>query len=527
MTANETGRRAGVDAARLDVAIVGLGPVGATLAHLLAMQGLRVAAFDREPDVYPLPRAVAFDGEVMRVFQAIGVADALLPELRVGPGMHFVDARGRMLMQWNRPLTPGPQGWHHGFRFHQPTLELEIRRQLAARDGVQVRLRHEVFAIDALGEGLRLRFEDLSNGSIGSLEAAWVVGCDGARSLVRRLMGTELDDMRSHERWLVVDVLLKRDIDALGDFSIQYCDPARPCTYVRAPGARRRWELMLMPDDDPARITREDTIWRLLSRWITPADAAIERHALYTFHSVVASGWRRDRMMIAGDAAHQTPPFLGQGMCAGIRDAANLAWKLAAVAQARAPATLLDTYEAERSPHVREFIETAVRLGAIIQNTDPQASAARDAEMAANPRSFTIPQPSLGAGAHEDGRIAPQPTLADGSRLDSRTGYRHALVVRAALGDAVRARLAGMRARGVPIFDCAVSVADTDEQVAWLDAEGADAILLRPDRYLQARALGMPSIEAMLERWLPGGGAGGAQTATSPGVFSACPNAPR
>ena len=484
-----------------DVAIVGFGPVGATLACLLAQRGLSVLVLERDAEIYRLPRAIHFDGEVMRVFQSIGLAHALAPGLETSPGMRFVDAGGHVLIDWRRPPGIGPQGWHAGYKFHQPTLERMLRERLAAIGSAHVRLRHETFALDevALEDGVadadgapgadggggadgavRLRFEDLSSGRLHEARARWVVGCDGARSTVRRFMGTELEDLRSHERWLVVDVVLTRERPDLGDHSIQYCDPARPATYVRGVGMRRRWELMLLPGEAPAEMTRPETLWRLLSRWVTPDDAVLERPACYTFHSVVARGWRRGRLLIAGDAAHQTPPFLGQGMCAGIRDASNLAWKLADVVRGRAPASLLDTYESERAPHVREFIEAAVRLGGVIQTTDPEAARRRDAEMRARPLAFTTPAPRLGPGAHAGGegpagRIGEQPVLGDGRRLDDAAGDRHALLVDAGLADAARAA-AGDRA--------VVLVADSDASRDWLARLGARAVWLRPDRYV-------------------------------------------
>jgi 3-(3-hydroxy-phenyl)propionate hydroxylase len=189
---------------------------------------------------------------------------------------------------------------------------------------------------------------------------------------------------------------------------------------------------MLLPGEDAAAMSRPEAVWQLLSRWVTADEAQLERPAVYTFHSVIARGWRKGRLLIAGDAAHQTPPFMGQGMCAGIRDAANLAWKLDDVITGAAPDALLDTYESERSPHVREFIETAVRLGNMIQTTDPEVARRRDA-MFAQAQVFTTPQPRLGPGAHDGSSaaatIGEQPTLADGARLDDKAGYRHALLV--------------------------------------------------------------------------------------------------
>lgn len=480
-----------------DVAIIGCGPAGATLANLLGQRGLSVLVLEREADIYALPRAIHFDGECMRVFQTIGVSEALRPQLLVSPGMKFVDAEDRVLIDWSRPQQLGPQGWHASYRFHQPVFEGVLRQRMAQQPNITLRLRHDVFAVEPGSDRVQLRVEDMRSGHLYQTAARYVVGCDGARSLVRRFMGTELDDLKSHERWLVLDVLLKRPRPDLGDHSIQFCDPRRPSTYVRGVGERRRWELMLMPGDDPATITRPENVWPLLARWVTPDDATLERPAVYTFHSVVARGWRNGRLLIAGDAAHQTPPFMGQGMCAGVRDAANLGWKLADVVQGAAPESLLDSYESERSPHVREFIETAVRLGGIIQATDPAVVERRNAEMAANPQVFHTPQPALGPGAHDGGeiggRIASQPLLDDGSRFDDPVGYRFALVVRPGL-QAVATRWAGDRAVVVPATQPVLA--------AWLDDYAAAALLVRPDRYVAGIAADGDALPALLQRHL-------------------------
>ncbi len=475
---------------RYDVAIIGFGPTGATLANLLALRGLKVLALDRESDIYRLPRAVHFDGECMRVFQTIGIADQLAQDVVVAPGMRFVAADGDLLLDWSRPTQIGPQGWHASYRFHQPTLETLLRQRLEGHASVDIRLRHEVFALEPGPDAVDLRLEDLCSGRLLRTSARYVVGCDGARSTVRRFMGTELEDLKSHERWLVVDVILNRERPDLGDHSVQYCDPARPATYVRGPGSRRRWELMMMPGEDAAAMSRPDTIWRLLSRWIQPEEAALERPAVYTFHSVVARGWRNGHLLIAGDAAHQTPPFMGQGMCAGIRDAANLGWKLADVLEGRAGDALLDTYESERSPHVREFIETAVRLGSVIQTTDADAARRRDVEMRAARPVFTTPSPRLGPGAHVGpapaGHISEQPRLADDSRLDDRVGYHHALLVDPSWD---------VGATGAQLV---VVPADSASARDWLTRLGAGAVLLRPDRYVAGVAADRAGLDHLL-----------------------------
>lgn len=480
----------------VDVALVGCGPVGAVLANLLVQQGLRVLAIEREADIYRLPRAIALDAECMRVMQSIGLADTLSDQMLVGSGMRFVNAQGQLLIDWNRPPGIGAQGWHPSYRYHQPSLEATLREQASRQSSFALLTRHDVFAMESDNDQVRLRIEDLNAGRLHEVRAAWVVGCDGARSTVRRFMGTELEDLKSHERWLVVDLILKRERPDLGDQSIQYCDPSRPATYVRGVGARRRWELMLLPDEDAAVMTQPERIWSLLAKWITPEDAVLERPASYTFHSVVATGWRRGRLLIAGDAAHQTPPFMGQGLCAGIRDASNLAWKLAAVVKGAASHELLDSYESERSPHVRAFIEATLELGRVIQETDPEKARERDARWLAQPLVFRAPQPRLGSGVHDGtgaaGTLSEQPFLASGQRLDDLSGHRSALLVEPGL--------AALAQQQVDPSMCVV-VADPGPCAQWLERLGAVAVLIRPDRYIAGTAADPAGIAPLLDRY--------------------------
>ncbi|MGF6852742.1 3-(3-hydroxy-phenyl)propionate hydroxylase [Paraburkholderia sp. CI3] len=488
-----------------DVAVIGLGPTGATLANLLAIEGLRVLVLERDKEIFALPRAVHFDGECMRVFQTLGLTDKLLPKLFVGPGMKFVNGEGKLLIDWQRPTCIGPQGWSASYKFHQPDLENALRERLAQQSSVDVRLRHEVFALDEASDGVQLRFEDTCCGKLGRTTARYVVGCDGARSIARRFMGTELTDLKSHERWVVVDVLLDAPRPDLGDYSVQYCDPARPTTYTRGPGNRRRWEIMVMPGDDVTQLTSPEWLWDKLARWISPADARLERSAIYTFHSVVANGWRRGRLLLAGDAAHQTPPFMGQGMGAGIRDASNLAWKLGAVIHGEAPDTLLDSYESERSPHVRLFIETAVQLGSVIQTTRSDLAEVRDEEMSAAIRNFVTPQPRLGPGAWIDepsgvaGHIAPQPRLLDGQLVDDVIGYRFALLARPEL-----LRECPDVANSAAQAGVGIVASDGAAVREWLESIDAPAVLVRPDRYVYGVAQDGESLQNLLHHAVPG-----------------------
>ena len=445
------------DVARSDVAIVGCGPVGALLANLLGQAGLAVDIYDRDRDIYPLPRAVHFDGEVMRIFQAAGLADEIAAAARSSSqGMHFVNAAGRTLMIRRGIEGPGPHGWANNWYFHQPALEEILRRGLVRFPNVALHLGHEVADLDAL-------------------PARYVVGCDGARSLVRRAIGSKPHDLGLHQPWLVVDLLCdpaSLRVQALPDYTVQLCDPARPMTMVNVGGRRRRWEIMLMPGDDPARLTEPGIFWPMMARWLGPADARLERAAVYTFHSVVQVGWRQGRLLLAGDSCHQTPPFLGQGMCAGMRDASNLAWKLAAILQSGGDDALLDTYESERRPHVQAFIDLAVKLGAILQETDPAKAAERDRRFEAGAEIFDFPQPGLGGTTPPVGTIFPQPRLGDGRLMDEAIGQRFAIVGEVDLLKHLRPD--------------AVLLPGVGRE--WLAGKKVRAALLRPDRYVQAVA---------------------------------------
>lgn len=481
----------------VEVAIIGCGPVGAMLANLLGMQGLSTLVLEREASIYHLPRACHFDDEVMRLFQTVGLSEAMAKLVHVSPGMRFVDDTGRLLLDWSRPAEIGPQGWNASYRFHQPELERVLRDGLDRFPSVSIALRTEVFALERDADAVTVRYEDLASGALHACRARYVVGCDGARSLVRRMIGAPMEDLGFHERWLVVDVILKRPRPDLGDYSLQFCSARRPATYVRGTGNRRRWEITIRPDEDGAEITKPERVFELLSPWVTPDDVDLERAALYTFHSALAQRWRRGRLLIAGDSAHLTPPFLGQGMCAGMRDVGNLAWKLARVLAGQSGDDLLDTYQAERSPHVREYIELAVRLGGLI-NTKAMEAALPGASPGGEPVRMSSIKPRLGPGLAPGWNgparsIAPQPRDSDGTRLDDQVGYRFAAVLRpefaAVLPTELRTRLADR--------EIVVVADDAPEHLSWLDQHGAAAMLVRPDRYVLGAATSVQELDAL------------------------------
>jgi 3-(3-hydroxy-phenyl)propionate hydroxylase len=481
-----------------EVAIIGCGPVGAMLANLLGLQGIANLVLEREGQIYNLPRAVHFDDEIMRLFQTIDLARAMQPLVHVSPGMKFVDDAGRLLLDWPRPQGVGCQDWHESYRFHQPELERVLREGLARWPSVTVCLRSEAFALELERDAVLVRYEDLATGSLVTCRARYVVGCDGARSLVRRLMNAPMEDLGFHERWLVVDALLRRPRPDLGDHSVQYCSKQRPTTYVRGTGDRRRWEIAVLPGEDEATITQPAKVLELLKPWVSPEEIHLERAALYTFHSAIARRWRSGRLLITGDSAHLTPPFLGQGMCAGMRDAGNLAWKLARVLRGQNHDSLLDTYQSERAPHVREYIELAVRLGGLINTKAMEAAVPGSVLERGEAARMASIKPRLGPGLAAGrngpaGEIAPQPRLTGGVRLDDRVGYRFAALLQpefaAALPPETLAQLASR--------EVIVVADDGPEQQAWLRTVDAPAVLVRPDRYVLGTARSVAELNSL------------------------------
>ena len=431
-----------------NVCIIGAGPVGLLLGNLLGRRGVSVVIVEKQPKPYDLPRAVHFDGEAMRVFQAAGLAEEVLPHTMVGRGMLFKDTNDTVVVDWSRDQNIGPMGWYESNRCHQPGIEDALRAGLDRFEHVQL---IEGVAVTGLLQDDVAVTVTLADGR--EVFASYAVGADGANSFVRRTLGIGEDDLGFKEDWLVVDLILKRPRPDLGDYSVQFCDPVNSATYVRGVGDRRRWELRL--PDDRAADPSEAEIWERLSRWITPEDAALERSAVYTFRSCVADNWRQGRVFLVGDAAHQMPPFMGQGMCAGIRDVANLSWKLAQVLQGGED--VLWSYESEREPHIRQFIELTVSLGKLINQT--AAGEAPKGKMQSI-------WPELGAG------------------LGTRVGVGGALAPQVRVDGVLADDVAKQGFYVLAIKDIASDLPVVVGAQDWLASHGVDAVVVRPDGYV-------------------------------------------
>ncbi|GAA3994647.1 bifunctional 3-(3-hydroxy-phenyl)propionate/3-hydroxycinnamic acid hydroxylase [Streptomyces marokkonensis] len=374
-----------------DVLVVGCGPSGAVLASLLARRNRRVIVLERHREVFGLPRATSFDGETARLLAAAGIG-AGLPGISVpATGYQWHGANGQVLLDIAFSDT-GRYGWPDANTMHQPALERLLGAAVAAEPTVEVRRGLTVVGVDQTDGDVTATAED-ETGATHTFRAGWLVGCDGANSVVRELAAVPMTDLGFSFEWLLCDVLL-HETREFASTNLQLCDPARPTTLVGSGPDRRRWEFMCLPGESAADMDSAETAWRLLApHGVTPQTAKLLRSGVYRSHARWAQQWRQGRVLLAGDAAHLMPPFAGQGMCSGIRDAGNLAWKLDLVLGGRADERLLDTYTLERRSHTKAAVLASVKLGRVICVTDPAAAADRDAAILANGGGRRTPPP--------------------------------------------------------------------------------------------------------------------------------------
>jgi len=469
-----------------DVAIVGYGPVGNVLAILLAQLGRSVTVLERWPEPYGRPRAVHFDHEVGRILQSCGIGDELRTISEPADIYEWRNAAGTTLLRFGSP-GDGPSGWPASSMFNQPALEHLLDRRARAL-GVDVRRGVEVTGIDPRDEMVSVAAADGTTAS-----ARYVVGCDGANSTVRSLAHLPLTDLGFFYDWLIVDVILDEP-RVFDPINLQICDPARPTTVVSGGPGRRRWEFMRLPHESLDHLNDESRAWELLGPWdVHPGNARLERHAVYTFSARYADRWRDGRVLVAGDAAHLMPPFAGQGMCSGVRDAANLAWKLDLVLTGHAGEGLLDTYQGERLPSARTAIEFSMELGRVICVPDPAEAAARDEAMTLGVGEEPAPAPGL--PDITSGFLHPRAPHAGrqfvqghdhGLPFDDRHGRGWRLVVLGGDSDGV-----GPRERGwfESIGGKVVALTDPDPVYKrWFAEHDAAFALQRPDFYLYGSA---------------------------------------
>ena len=432
-----------------DVAVVGLGPTGLTLAHLLGRRGLSVLVLEREPEFYGTARAVYTDDEALRVFQTAGVADDIHADMNVDSVVQWVRADGSVLVQFrtfDRPLW-----WPVTNFLYQPYLETKLEALLDRYPNVEVRRGREVldFSQDAdgvtvlhagsFGTAYGKRENVVDHDSTETARASYLIGADGGRSIVRLKLGIDMSGKSFPERWLVVDLAAKEGVDAFRhlpyfDF---VCDPGLPTVSCPQPGGHHRFEFALTDADDTSEFQADETVRRLIGRYVDVDEVVVDRRLVYTFNALNADRWRDGRILLAGDAAHMTPQFVGQGMNSGVRDADNLSWKLEAVLRQGADPRLLDSYESERKPHTQAMIDFSVFNKSVVSIKSPVKALARNLAMRAAVHTPVLggwvssagmkPKPRFKRGTHlglrrrlrgVEGTLAPQPVVR---RYDGRT----------------------------------------------------------------------------------------------------------
>ncbi len=488
--------------------VIGFGPTGAVATALLGQAGFQTLTLDRATEVYDKPRAIAIDHEIMRLLDGLGVAEKVLPHTAPFPASEHFGAQGQLIRRIDMVPEPYPMGFTPTMVFTQPPVEAVLRAHAAAMPGVTVELGTELIGIRQDAGSVTLTLRDAA-GHTREVTAETVIACDGASSFVRQALGMALEDLVFDEPWLVVDLrVAPSGLAKLPVNAAQFCDPARPITYIVGPGNHRRFEIMLLPGEDPKAMQAEPQVMRLLSRWLAPGDAELWRAASYRFHALVARDWRQGRVFLAGDAAHQQPPFIGQGMCQGLRDAASLVWKLAAVRDGAAP-TLLDSYGEERGRHVRTLTTRIKAIGRQICERDPEAARARDAALIAQgggkapvvTRQEIVPPLECGflaAGDHPArGTLFPQPWVQAPSgwaRMDRVTGGGWRLFLSPGAPETQGAwRL--LPTGSTPRPDAMIE--RDGVAAAWFARQGACAALVRPDNYVFGVARDAAGIAAL------------------------------
>jgi len=508
---------------RYDVAIVGYGPVGQALAILLGQRGWKVVVLEKQPAAYPLPRAVHFDHEVGRILQAAGVADDLVGMIEAADVYEWRNAAGETLLRFASKAA-GRSGWPEANMFAQPELERLLDRRARSLPTIDVRRGYEVVDIKLRrGREVGVVDESVEVGVTApdrrrlTVAARYVVGCDGANSFTRSHVGATVTDLGFFFDWLIIDVI-PHEPTVWNPLNVQVCDPARPTTLVSGGPGRRRWEFMRLPGESIENLNSEETAWRLLMPWgVTAENATLERHTVYRFQARWVDTWRSGPLLLAGDAAHQMPPFAGQGMCSGLRDAANLAWKLDLVLAEKAPAGLLETYPSERIPHVAAVINLSMELGKVICIADPAEAAARDTVMvaAAKGEQMMTPPPSLGIGPgvlHDGDPHAGQLFVQGRVRYGGASGLFDDVVGRgwtllspvaeplARLDPAAAAFFASLGGIGAHVGQNAPARDLDGIYERWFAGTGVGVVLQRPDFYVFGTAATVDGASALVER---------------------------
>ena len=478
-----------------DVIIVGFGPVSAVLALNLARKGHQVQIFERWTERYPLPRAICIDHEMRRMLLTLGLEQKLESIIQPCEIYKWVNTDWKELItfDWARESISG--GAEVNF-IHQPSFEKLVENELKNYPNVDVRLGYEVLQIEQDAEQAKVVAKNIETDQTDTFSARFVVGADGANSIVRQSMDATWFDKGFQADWLVVDIIPDENVrNNIPQHATQHCNPERPTTIAPAGIFEgkylRRWEFMRLPHESVADLENEEKVWELLKPWVTPEQATLIRFKLYNFKSLISQKWRQNRVLIAGDAAHVMPPFMGQGMCAGFRDTLNLAWKISGVLKGQYKDEILDSYFVERSPHVNDVIELSMFLGKVICVPDPVEAQQRDQAffdgVVPPPPSFPdLTQGILASNPQFNpqqiaGKLSPHSNLQCGAtqkRLDDLIAGKFALLT---LGQAPTASIPDLQV--ISLLD--EQSKDVQQLISqFMQQHNIQAMLVRPDFYI-------------------------------------------
>lgn len=507
-----------------DVVQIGYGPVGQTHAALLGARGWKVGVFERHDGLYRLPRAGHLDHEVARIFQGIGALDEVLDEVVVIESYAWFNQHRERLLTFNSEAN-AISGWPFSFMFHQPYVEAALNNAVVRTGNVAVHFGWQAVGISQQGDYVdvtlrpyKLGADPRASSEKRVVRARYLVAADGANSFTRSALGIEIEDFGFREEWLVIDLRLNKALDKTTKAfkttgSYQICDPARPMMAATLGAEFKRFGFMRMPGDADGYLDKTETAWTLIRPWVRPNDAELIRSVVYEFRSTLVRQWRKGRVILAGDAVHLMPPFMGQGMCSGVRDAANLAWKLDLVLRGWSADDLLDSYQTERGPHVKAHIDLSVHVGKISCTTDPTEAAARDASLKAGGMAPPPPPPGLERGVLQGGRAGDRPVGSLGPqariRLTDRSGLADDL-----LGHGRWQLISTRDANSVLSAATRAFIEDLDVACLWFGRGGAEdsdgvyakwfadnrieAAILRPDFYVFGVAKSVEEIEALV-----------------------------
>jgi 3-(3-hydroxy-phenyl)propionate hydroxylase len=501
---------------RYDVAVIGCGPSGLTAAALLASRGCSVIALEKHPHRYGLPRASHLDHEVVRIVQEVGAREPIFEDNDAFSSYRWYGANGQLLFEV--PISDTSiSGFQSNFIIFQPVLEGALYDALDRMPEARVELGAEVIALDVTADGVTLTVTQA--GITSSIDAAYVLAADGAGSSVRdEILQIRREDFGFNEKWLDIDSRVKRQLPR--EIYGQYCDPSRPA-YIGPLGKRHfRFECALLAGETEEDVLRPEKVWEVLGKYgVGPDDIEPIRQIVYTFEARIAERWRDGRVFLVGDAAHTMPPYMGQGMCSGIRDASNLAWKLDLVLRGVADDTLLDTYETERRPHVTTWIEVSLAVGRVSHVLDPVAAAERDAAILAGEMPPLPESPTLTGGVLQSDAKAPVGDLFVQAPVESAMGAGllhdvagHGFLIVSVAGDPRHAIDA----------EAEVVLAAIDANVIWVgeggpgafrdptgatqaffaDA-GASAMVVRPDHYVAGAVADLSELSALVAELAP------------------------